>query len=205
MTILYLVRHGETDWNRDGRVQGNTDIPLNSRGRGQARRLGERFADVPFDLVLSSPMSRCRETAEIAMESRDVPLQYEPDLREHGWGAWEGLTFAERAARYPEAAAALARGERALPDDAETWEALAERAARARRRLDLLGAGHVLVVTHGGTLNALLSDYLGLPLVTPARLRFASCSVSQIEVTEERAIVFRINDTCHLQGGEAAL
>ena len=93
MTTLLLVRHGETDWNRDGRWQGQSDTPLNELGRRQARELAEQLDGV--DVVYSSDLARARETAEILAERAGVEVRLDPRLRERGFGAWEGLTLAE--------------------------------------------------------------------------------------------------------------
>src|SRR5262245_8331457 len=89
MNIL-LVRHGETAWNREGRYQGRTDIPLSETGQAQVRSLGERLRAVPIKIAIASPLSRARATAEAILEGRSVTLAIEPRLSEISHGAWEG-------------------------------------------------------------------------------------------------------------------
>src|SRR6266516_4611482 len=90
MTTLLLVRHGETDWNAAGRLQGHTDRPLNDFGRAQAKKLAEQLANDGITAIYASDLARARETAEIVAERIDA------DLREKNWGTWEGLTSGER-------------------------------------------------------------------------------------------------------------
>jgi len=92
VTELLLVRHGETDWNAAGRLQGHTDRPLSDYGREQARRLAEELVGEEFDAIYASDLARARETAEIVGAQLDLPVVLDPDLREKNWGTWEGLT-----------------------------------------------------------------------------------------------------------------
>ena len=96
MTTLLLVRHGETDWNAEGKLQGHTDRPLNDYGRRQAQALADRLAGEAIDAVYASDLSRARETAEILGARLGLPVVVDPDLREKNWGSWEGLTSDER-------------------------------------------------------------------------------------------------------------
>lgn len=89
---LYALRHGETSWNVQRRFQGQSDIPLNDKGILLAELTGEGLADVPFDLAFTSPLSRARQTAELVLAGRDVPLAVEPRLIEMAFGIYEGMT-----------------------------------------------------------------------------------------------------------------
>ena len=95
MPELLLVRHGETDWNRDHRVQGQTDTPLNATGLAQAHALASSLSCVPLDAVYSSDLARARMTAETVAEPHGLPVEVEVDLREKDFGTWEGLTDVE--------------------------------------------------------------------------------------------------------------
>ena len=151
MTRLLLVRHGETDWNADGRLQGQTDRPLSDFGRRQARRLADELATEDFEAIYSSDLARARETAEIVGERVGLPVELEPDLREKDWGTWEGLTAGERD-----------RVEFA----GESTEAHQERILRALQRISERhpGDGSVLVVTHGGSMRRVQTAALGMAL-----------------------------------------
>src|SRR5581483_11305534 len=98
MTTLLLVRHGETDWNAERRWQGHADVPLNARGREQARALAEELAGESIDAIYSSDLSRAQDTADIVGARLDVPVVVDPDLREIDVGPVEGLTAEESAA-----------------------------------------------------------------------------------------------------------
>ena len=102
MAGIYIVRHGETEWNAEGRIQGHTDIGLSDRGREQAQATARRLAEVPFAVAYSSDMSRTRDTARIILGERDIPLHSVPELREYHKGVFEGLTVQQYRQRYPE-------------------------------------------------------------------------------------------------------
>lgn len=153
MTTLLLVRHGETDWNADGRLQGQTDRPLSEYGRRQARQLAEELAGEEFDAIYASDLSRARETAEIVGARLGLPVALDSDLREKDWGTWEGLTPVERDR---------------VEFVGESTEAHQERMLRALRRIsERHPDGGVLVVTHGGSMRRVQTAALGwaLPVV----------------------------------------
>ncbi len=101
-THLILIRHGETDWNVEGRYQGQADPPLNERGREQARTLANELAHLGIDVIYSSPLRRAWETAEVIARALGVPLYPEPRLMEIHQGDWQGRLRSEIAAKYPE-------------------------------------------------------------------------------------------------------
>src|SRR5882757_352319 len=141
MTTLLLVRHGETDWNAEGKLQGHTDRPLNDYGRRQAQVLGDRLAAEQIDALYASDLSRARETAEILGAKLGLAVDVDPDLREKNWGTWEGLTSDERLE---------------VAYEGETSEAHRERMLRAVERIvERHPEGRVIVVTHGGSLRRL--------------------------------------------------
>jgi len=152
-TTLILARHGETEWNRDGRFQGHADPPLNETGRTQARQLAATLADEPIDAIYSSDLRRAHETAQIVAASKGIDVVVDPDLRERDVGEWSGLTMPEIEERYPDE---LRRFRDEGVSVGETREALAERVLAAVRRIaEAHPNGHVLVVTHGGALRTL--------------------------------------------------
>lgn len=151
MTTLLLVRHGETDWNADGRLQGQTDRPLSEFGRRQAVQLANELADEEFDAIYASDLSRASETAQIVGERLGLPVEIDPDLREKNWGTWEGLTTVERDR---------------VEFVGESTEAHRERMLRALRRIAERhpDGGRVLVVTHGGSMRRVQTAALGWAL-----------------------------------------
>src|SRR5690349_17894064 len=94
-TLIFLIRHGETAWNREGRIQGQRDTPLSPRGEEQSRRLSARLKNFSLDEVYSSDSLRSRQTAEIALEGRQLPIAFSAGWRERNYGEWEGKTWAE--------------------------------------------------------------------------------------------------------------
>ena len=150
MTTLYLVRHGETDWNRAHRIQGSTDIPLNDTGREQARVTGALLATRQWDAVVASPLSRAFETAAIIC--REVGLgepEVEPAMAERNYGAAEGMTGAEIDALYPDGAEVVGRESR----EAVVARAMPALIAIAERHPDQA----VIVVSHGGVIRSILN------------------------------------------------
>lgn len=165
MTTLLLVRHGETDWNRDGRWQGQADAPLNERGREQARALADELAGEPVEAVYASDLSRARETAEIIAARLDGrPVEVDPRLREVHVGAWSGLTMAEIEERYPAAVARWRAGDPAHDfAGGETYAAMGERVVDALAEIaSRHPEGEVLVVLHGGSIRGVLAHAAGI-------------------------------------------
>ena len=153
-TCLYLVRHGETDWNRERRLQGVIDVPLNEAGTTQAYRRADYFSTLPIAGVVSSPLKRALATATILNEACGCPLQVEPRLREVDHGSWSGLTLPVIARRFPE----LVYDDRMRPEafGVSGGEELHDVYRRVSAVLaDLLSTGEArstVVVSHGVTL-----------------------------------------------------
>jgi len=156
-TTLVLVRHGETDWNRENRFQGHADTPLNDTGRAQARALADDLGEDSFAAVYTSPLARAAETAAILAGALGLEPLPDPALKEVDVGSWSGLTRTEIEARYPEGFARWREYGHGW-DDGETYDELGERVLT--RLLDL-GARHpgaaVLAVTHGGPIRSALA------------------------------------------------
>jgi broad specificity phosphatase PhoE len=150
VTTLLLVRHGETDWNAEGRLQGHTDRPLNDHGRRLAKTLAGRLAGEDIAAVYSSDLARARETAEIVADELGLPVVTDPELRERNWGNWEGLTGPERDEVEYVGEAKDAHGKRVL---------------RAVRRIAELHPGErIVVVTHGGSMRRIQAAAYGMAL-----------------------------------------
>jgi broad specificity phosphatase PhoE len=164
--VLYLVRHGETDWNVAGRWQGHTDIPLNARGKAQARVAADTLRSIPLAGIVSSDLSRARETAQIIAATLGTEVvSFDPDLRERAFGPFEGLTGDECLRFHAEAWRAW-RQEHVAPSGAEDRATLAARVARGLRRVAEEVArddAAALVVTHGGALRSAVAEALGAP------------------------------------------
>jgi len=180
---LYLVRHGETEWNRIGRWQGATDIPLSDVGRAQARLLAARLRDSRIAAVYASQLSRALETAQILAAGLGAPAPtVDPRLRERGYGAFEGLTREECAERFPRVWEQYLADRRVVPPNAEPQAQVTERITAAMLEIaaaadDRPDAEAILVVSHGGVIRSFVHAVTGVvppPLENGAvfRLRF---------------------------------
>jgi broad specificity phosphatase PhoE len=164
-TTIYLIRHGETDWNRAGLLQGTSDIPLNRAGRQQAERLAERLAGVSLDAAYTSPLRRARATAEAVLSGRALPLVELPELREICYGLWQGRGAAPRGRCNP----GLEWRWRSSPwrvrfPGGESLMEVEERVAGALRRIHAEHPGrNVLLSGHGHLNRVLLIHALGWP------------------------------------------
>jgi broad specificity phosphatase PhoE len=163
VTVLLLVRHGETDWNAAGRLQGHTDRPLNDYGRRQAKELAERLAGEGADAIYASDLVRAKETAEIVGERLGLTVVVDPDLREKDWGTWEGLTGDERVH---------------VEFEGESTEDHRDRVMGAVRRIV---ARHpeqrIVVVTHGGSLRRIQAAVNGVADPVIENCAVWSCSL----------------------------
>jgi probable phosphoglycerate mutase len=186
-TRIVLARHGETDWNRDGRFQGHADPPLNDAGRAQAAALAEQLAGDGIAAVHTSDLRRAAETAVIVATRLEVPLSVHAGLREIDVGEFQGLTREEIDTRWPHA--------RALFEErgygwrtGETLDELTARVVRAVREIAAAHAGErVLAVGHGGTIRATLAHADGLDVVSHRRAwpgPAANCAVFEIVVED---------------------
>jgi probable phosphoglycerate mutase len=184
-TTVMLVRHGETDWNRDGRIQGQSDPPLNDLGREQARELATSLTGQHVDAIYASDLRRARETAEILAAELGLPVVVDADLRELHFGDWEGSTIEELTAEFPDAVERWRSGDEIPWAGGETREQMAERVRRAVRRLAAThDGGQILLVAHGGPVRVLLMDAAGMTFPEQRRefRRIANCDLSRIAV-----------------------
>ena len=179
-TTLIVIRHGETEWNREKRMQGTTDTQLSDVGRSQAQALGRRLAARSFRALYSSDLSRARDTARAIAEHAGAEIVTDPRLQERRFGIFEGLIAAEIIARYPEEHARFSSrdpdyevpgGESARSFTRRCLGCLAEIADRHR-------GGDVVVVTHGLVLDALYRAANGLDHGTPRPVTLINASVN---------------------------
>src|SRR6202042_1801307 len=156
---LICVRHGRTSWNALRRFQGQTDIPLDDEGLAQAQALAAHLRDERFDLALASDLTRARTTAEAILGDRDVVLELSPEFREMHFGLWEGLTWDEITARWPDLAIA---GEKVpmhyTAGGGESWDALCARVDAALRATTArMGPNdRALIVSHAGVMHGIV-------------------------------------------------
>jgi len=168
MTILWLVRHGQTDWNLQARWQGQApDAPgLNETGFAQARSARDQLKDVSFDAVYSSPILRSRQTAELVAEPHGLTIIFEPRLREINLGIWEGMLSTDIEAKYPQEMERRAHDP--FHSHAPQGESISEVAERVVAATDEIAKKHVnqsvLVVAHGVSLAVIFCKANGIPL-----------------------------------------
>ncbi len=161
-TTIVLVRHGETDWNRDRRFQGQADIVLNETGRAQVRALAAELVRETFSIVYTSPLRRAAESAEILAAALELEVRPCDALMEIHVGSWSGLTVPEVATQFPDGHRRWLDS-RAGWEDGETYDELGMRVVEGLRRIGAAHLdAHVLAVTHGGPIRAILAAIRGL-------------------------------------------
>lgn len=202
MNIL-LVRHGETPWNREGRYQGRTDVPLSPDGETQARALSVRLAHIPIAHAIASPLSRARQTASAILTGRDITLETDAALVEISHGAWEGKLSADVEAAHAEMLGAWrSRPDRDVPagPGAETLGDVERRAWPVLERIAtrLGDKDTALVVAHDAVNRVLLCRILGLPLTRVWAFRQAPATLNVLSgpSLDELQLV-RLNDSEH--------
>ena len=201
-TFIYLLRHGETQWNRDSRIQGQLDIRLSERGIQQAELLSTRLAAVSLKAVYSSDLSRAHATATIVARPHAIEVRPAPEFREINFGAWQGLGWEEVDALYPGSRERL-RGdpENARPPGGESWPEVANRVMVGLERLALECAdGRVAVVTHGGTGRMAVCSVLGVDVKLRWKIRMDNTAITILARDDGEWRVECLNDTCHLAG-----
>jgi broad specificity phosphatase PhoE len=186
-TTIVLVRHGETDWNRERRFQGHADVPLNEEGRTQVRELAELLAGESFAGAYSSPLRRATQSAEILGARLGLDVRPSEALKEVDVGSWSGLTVPEVEVRFPEGYKRWLEWRCSGWDDGETYGELARRVVAGLHELaHAHPGGSVLAVTHGGPMRSAMAAALGLPLdeVSGQVGAIDNCSVARIVVRD---------------------
>jgi probable phosphoglycerate mutase len=201
-TQLCIVRHGETAWNAEHRVQGQLDVPLNAIGLAQAQAASRVLGKEKFDAIYSSDLSRARQTAQPTANLLSMDVIADNELRERHYGIFERLTYAEVRKKFPED---YARFEAREPGyDFRTGESLSAFSARSiavLSRIVQLNAGRrVLVFTHGGVLDMLYRFVNGLPLGAPRDFGIPNAGLNRIDVTASGWQVRAWADVAHLDG-----
>lgn len=202
ITRLCLVRHGETAWNAEHRVQGQLDVPLNAVGEAQALAAARVLAQEAFDAVYSSDLGRARRTAEPAASALGREVLLERDLRERHYGIFERLTYTEVKTRYPED---YARFEARDPGfDFRTGESLQGFYERSIAVIERIADRHrnqnVLVFTHGGVLDMLYRHVTGLGIRAPRDFGIPNAGLNRLERRAGSWVVRAWADIAHLAG-----
>ncbi len=185
-TTLIMVRHGESEWNREGRIQGQSDPELTGLGRAQARQVAERLAMEAVDCIYSSDSKRAANTAAAIAQKLHLPITHDQRLREISVGSWEGLLFTEAEVMYPEEYVAWRKdfsrarggGESRVELTVRAWSAVAEIVAAYPGK-------NIVIVSHGGTIQAIAAHILQLPPANYGFLRgLENCSMTWLEFSE---------------------
>lgn len=200
-TRILAIRHGETAWNVDTRIQGHLDIPLNDTGRRQAHRLAAALADEPLHAVYSSDLSRAHQTAAALAGAVGLPVRAVPGLRERAFGHFEGRTFREIEAQWPDQAQ---RWRQRDPDFCPAGgESLTSFYARVIEQAQTLATAHagetIALVAHGGVLDCLYRAATRVDLKAPRTWELANASINRLLHTPEGFTLIGWADTQHLQ------
>ncbi len=203
VTRLLFIRHGETDWNRQQRFQGQIDVPLNRTGQLQAERLGQRLAAESFDLLVSSDLTRAQQTAAPLARAWGVQPLLAPGLREQRFGAWEGLDVptikAQHAALWPHWL--QHEGDFCLPGGGESLRQFHARVLAAVQQLVAQHTGRRLVlVTHGGVLDMLWRHAQGLPISGLRTCDIPNTGLNHLRWVGCRLLIDSWGDAGHLAG-----
>ena len=201
-TRLIVVRHGETAWNVDTRIQGHLDIPLNATGLWQARQLGDALAGEAISAIYTSDLLRARRTAQAVADATGAALVDEPGLRERAFGSFQGRTFAEIEAEHPEQARRWRqRDPDYAPDGGESLRVLRERVVDTTHRLAARHPGElVLLVTHGGVLDVLYRAATRQDIQAPRTWQLGNAAINRLLWTHGHGLsLVGWADTQHLE------
>ena len=201
-TRLFVLRHGRTAWNAEARIQGQLDVPLDEVGRWQAERLAAALADEGITTVYSSDLQRALATAQPLVARTGAMLHTDACLRERGFGSFEGQTYAEIEATWPEAA--LRWRQREVNFQPGGGEALTPFFERCVGAVCALAANHpgqtIAVVAHGGVLDCLYRAAVGVDLTAPRSWLLGNASINRLLFNGEGLSLVGWSDDAHLQG-----
>ena len=199
-TRIIAIRHGETTWNVDTRIQGRLDIPLNATGRSQAARMAQALKHEPIAAVYASDLVRAWETAEYLGRAHGLPVNAEAGLRERGFGDFEGMTFAEIEARLPDQSMRWRkRDPEFAPAGGESLVALNRRVVEAVERLAAQHPGELIaVVGHGGVMDVLYRAAARLHIQAPRTWTLGNAAINRLLWTPQGFSLVGWADTQHL-------
>jgi alpha-ribazole phosphatase len=200
-TSIWLIRHGQTELNKARRYQGTTDSPLTPYGRRQAGALARRLRRIPFNIAIIGPHSRTQATAEIILQGRDMPIVEDVRWGEANHGRWEGLTYGEVGARFPnEAAARFADALHGRPTGGESLAEVAQRVGEGwHALLEQYPGGRVLVVTSATPVQLVLCLVSGMPAEQIWRWRADLGSVTALDIYGGAVIMRMVNEVSRIQ------
>lgn len=200
-SLLFLIRHGETAWNSEGVFRGQSDVPLNERGLKQAKATADYLKSVDFTAVYCSPLSRARQTADAICLGKAIKPTPVNDFTDISFGPWEGKSFTELEALYPEAIKTWRENpEKHKLPGAET---LSEAMSRSFGQMELLArenqGKNIAIVSHRVILKLLILAALRLDSKGFWKIKQDTCCINMLEFEDKEGfVVFKINETCHL-------
>jgi probable phosphoglycerate mutase len=202
VTRIFAIRHGETAWNVDNRIQGQLDIPLNATGRWQAARVAAALADEGLDLIYASDLQRAHETAQAVANSAGCPIASERGLRERGFGEFEGWSWTEIEQRWPAQSARWRKRELDFaPAGGESLLVFYSRVIDTATRLVAAHPGQTIaLIAHGGVLDCLYRAASRIGLEAGRSWQLGNASINRLLYTPEGFTLVGWNDTCHLEG-----
>ncbi|MTI82805.1 MAG: alpha-ribazole phosphatase [Firmicutes bacterium] len=198
---VYLVRHGETEWNATMRFQGQTDVELSKQGKKQACALAERLQKVEFGGIYSSNLNRAYETASIIAAHHNLKVEQERGFGEINFGAWEGLTYKEIQQKYSRSAARWWQDPLAtrVPGGESLGDVVDRSMATLLKTCKIHADQTVLIVTHGGVVKSIISSVLGMDLNQYWRLKQDNLALNIVYFPQwEKGILELFNDCSHL-------
>lgn len=201
MTKLYLIRHGETEWNIQNRYQGNTDIPLSFVGKMQAQAIANRMKNFEIDAIYSSDLSRAYDTAQYIAKEKNIDVQIIPQLKEINFGEWEGFTISELEKIYGDDYKRFFLEPHKYPFPGEgTMEAVQMRIKKALDRITFYNENSkIMIVSHGGILKVLIMSLLNIDLSFYKSFWLGNTSLSIIDKKDsDKWVLSLLNDRCHL-------
>ncbi|HEY8100476.1 MAG TPA: histidine phosphatase family protein [Burkholderiaceae bacterium] len=204
MTEILLIRHGETDWNAEKRLQGHLDIGLNAEGLRQACAVGQALLNEPLDAIYASDLQRAKHTAQAIATPRGMTVQIDVGLRERCYGAFEGLRHADISERYPKEFAAWRAREMdaRYPDGKNVAETLREFSARVLTAITdiVTGSQHkkIVIVTHGGVLECVYRAATGIGYGSPRDFDILNASINRLVWNGDCMQVIQWSDVTHL-------
>ena len=203
---VFLLRHGQTDWNAERRLQGHLDMPLNALGLWQAEQLGQALAGEGVAAVYSSDLLRAQQTARPLAQRLGLSVVSDPALRERHFGRLEGLSYAEIDERFPEDASGWRqRKPDFAPGGGEALLAFSERAVAALSRLATPHEGQAIAVfSHGGVLDCLYRRAAGIDLQAARSWQLGNASINRLLYTGAVFVLVGWDDYAHLEAGAEA-
>ena len=201
-TRILAIRHGETAWNVDGRIQGHLDVVLNDTGRWQARRAALALRSESISAVYASDLARACETAQAICNVHNLALTLHTGLRERAFGAFEGKTFAEVEALWPEDAQRWRKREVDFaPQGGESLLQFRQRVEQALRSIAQRHPGEqIVLVSHGGVMDMLYRIATGQELRAPRTWELGNAAINRLLWTPEGCALVGWSDTGHLEG-----